>query len=447
MRRWILIAAGAGLVVGVTCIFGRRGGGKGVPDELSRSAPSLVNIASEGRDGETEDSSAPIIAGLDLASIAPEDSGATAPAPSESGAPRTARLTVDPALQRMAIALMAANRLPEAAVVMLDVATSTVLVYASHIDGGPQRDLCVEATAPSASVFKIVTGAALLEDAHLTPETRQCYSGGAERILPRDLVEDPQRDRWCSTLAGAMGRSLNAVFARLAQRDLKPGELETMARRFGYGQSLPFDVPVQPSVLNIPGADPLEFARTAAGFWNTTLSPLQAAWLSAIVARGGDGFRPGIVRDVVDSSGNVVYTAPPPALLRHVVARETAQSLATMMEHTVSEGTSYRAFHDAKGTAFLPGVAVAGKTGTLTDPTTNRYYTWFTGFAPSRPPVQAGANGTPKQVAIAVLVVNQPTWQVKANVVARDMLRAYFAQDNVPGITRPSPTAIARHRH
>ena len=42
-----------------------------------------------------------------------------------------------------------------------------------------------------------------------------------------------------------------------------------------------------------------------------------------------------------------------------------------------------------------------------------------------------------KGVAIAVLVVNLPTWQVKANVVAREMLHAYFAEQKVPGLLRP----------
>ncbi|HEY5147836.1 MAG TPA: penicillin-binding transpeptidase domain-containing protein, partial [Polyangiaceae bacterium] len=289
----------------------------------------------------------------------------------------------------------------------------------------------------SASVFKIVTAAALVEDAHLGPDTKQCYSGGEQRINTLDLVDDPQRDRWCTTLAGAMGRSINTVFARLARQHLAPPQLEAMARRFGYGQPFAFDVPVQPSTLRVP-SEPLEFARTAAGFWNTTLSPLEAVELSGIVAREGEAVRPSVVDKVVVGDA-VAWSAPDGPVTRRVVTRETAAQLATMMEHTVSEGTSWRAFHDGKGGAFLPGVTVAGKTGTLTDAETKRYYTWFTGYAPSHP--QPGV----RQVAVAVLVVNGPAWQVKANVIARDVLRAYFAEHEVTGVTRPSVNAIARH--
>jgi peptidoglycan glycosyltransferase len=318
------------------------------------------------------------------------------------------------------------------------VATGKMLVYASHVEKGAPRDLCAEATAPSASVFKVVTAAALVEDAHLGADTRQCYSGGEQRIGSLDLVDDPQRDRWCTTLAGAMGRSINTVFARLATQHLTPAELEAMARRFGYGLPFSFDVPVQTSAVHIPG-EPLEFARTAAGFWNSTLSPLEAVELSAIVARDGEAVRPRVVDKVVAAGGAVIWSATDTPDTRRVVGRETAEQLATMMEHTVGEGTSWRAFHDGRGAAFLPGLTIAGKTGTLTDSEAQRYYTWFTGYAPTRP--QPGV----RQVAVAVLVVNGPTWQVKANVIARDVLRAYFARRETTGVTRPSLNAIARH--
>jgi cell division protein FtsI/penicillin-binding protein 2 len=357
-------------------------------------------------------------------------------APTERG---TAKLTLDPGLQTTAAALMRAHHLPEAAVVLMDTATGRVLVYASHVDRGDKRDLCAEASAPSASVFKVVTAAALVEDAHLTSETKQCYSGGEQRINAVDLVESPQRDRWCTTLAGALGRSINTVFARLANAHLAPAQLETMARRFGYGESVAFDVPVQPSALHVP-VEPLAFARTAAGFWNTSLSPVGAAEMSAVVARRGESVRPTIVETVSSDAGATIWSGPSSPESRRVIADETASELETMMARTISEGTSYRAFHDGRGRSFLPGIAVAGKTGTLTDGDTQRYYTWFTGFAPAH--VEPGA----EQVAIAALVINGPTWELKANVLARDVLRAYFKEKGTPGVTAPATEMIARRR-
>jgi peptidoglycan glycosyltransferase len=372
------------------------------------------------------------LAGLDLARMKRDGEGLSAP--TDAG---TARLTVDPDFEQAALGLMAAHRLPEAAAVLMDVATGRVLVYASHLEKGAPRDLCAEAKAPSASVFKIVTAAALVEDAHLGPDTRQCYSGGESRITASDLVDNPARDRNCTTLAGAMGRSINTVFARLAGEHLSPPQLDAMARRFGYGQSVPFDAPVEASALHVP-ADPLDFARTAAGFWNSTLSPLEAVEISAIVARGGETVRPNVVDRVVAPSGAVVWSAPQGPAARRAVSRETAEELAAMMDHTVGEGTSWHAFHDGRGRAFLPGIEVAGKTGTLTDADAQRYYTWFTGFAPARPIPDV------RQVAVAVLVVNGPRWEVKANVIARDILRSYFASQSTEGVTRPSIAAIQK---
>jgi penicillin-binding protein A len=437
MRRTLIIAiAGVSLLACAALAAHRvwhrtpQGGAPGTEE----STPSLSHADTESQEDESIEPEGTPIAGLDLLRMTTDDAGPIAPA--QAG---TARLTIDPELQRTANALMAAHHLPEAAIVLMDVGTGRLLVYASHVDKGPPRDLCVEATAPSASVFKVVTAAALVEEAHLAPDLKQCYSGGEQRINSVDLVDDPQRDKWCTTLAGAMGRSINTVFARLAKEHLQPHQLEAMARRFGYGQSPAFDVPVQACALHVP-SEPLDFARTAAGFWNTTLSPLEAAEISAIVARDGEAIRPSVVDKVVSPTGDVVWTAPSTPSTRRVVASETAAQLATMMEHTVSEGTSWRAFHDARGALFLPGVPVAGKTGTLTDSESHRYYTWFTGFAPMKPTPNV------RQVAVAVLVVNGPAWQVKANVVARDMLRAYFAAHGVQGVTRPSTTAVARHR-
>lgn len=381
----------------------------------------------------------PILAGLDPTKKTIADGVASV----SFGEQKVAHLTIDPALQKTAEAIMAAHHIPEASVVLMDTATGKILVYASHVEKGPLRDLAVEAKAPAASVFKVVTGSALVEHGGVGPEQRECYSGGEQRLTERDLTPDPKRDRWCSTLAGAMGRSINTIFARTAIRHLKPATLEAEAKALGFGASLPFDVPVEASGLTVP-QDTLGFGRTAAGFWNTTLSPVHAAWLSAAIARGGEPVRPVLVSEVLEKgAAKPAWTAQTSLAQKRVMKPETAKAVTTMLESTVSDGTSFKAFHDPKGAAFLPGVVVAGKTGTLTDPQTQRFYTWFTGFAPSKPYVapegtkETDAALHPRQVSVAVLVVNNPTWSVKANVVAREVLRAYFASQRVPLVTAP----------
>ena len=179
--------------------------------------------------------------------------------------------------------------------------------------------------------------------------------------------------------------------------------------------------------LTVPEGD-LNFARTSAGFWNSTLSPVQALLLASTVALDGSMIRPVLVQSVVDAAGTTIYKAPEGAqVIRKPIKTETAQAVREMMEATVTTGTGYKAFHDTGGKPFLPGIRVAGKTGTLTRAKTEQYYTWFVGFAPSDNP----------QVAIATLVVNKPQWTTRANVLARDVLRAYFASKGAPGVVKP----------
>jgi hypothetical protein len=112
-------------------------------------------------------------------------------------------------------------------------------------------------------------GRGVRREGRLNAETEQCYHGGKSRIAPDELEEDPRRDKWCATLAIAMGRSINVVFARLALKHLTPEDLTAVGGALGFGAPVPFAVPNQAPEIKLP-QDPLEFARSAAGFWHTT---------------------------------------------------------------------------------------------------------------------------------------------------------------------------------
>jgi cell division protein FtsI/penicillin-binding protein 2 len=173
--------------------------------------------------------------------------------------------------------------------------------------------------------------------------------------------------------------------------------------------------------------DPLEFARASAGFWHTSLSPLAAALLAQTVANGGVALEPRIVRAVYDGKEKIWEDDRDPSVLRRAVKPETAAQVTEMMLQTVANGSAYKSFHDRRGRPFLPGISVAGKTGTLTRHKANRLYTWFIGFAPADKP----------EVAIASLVVNTPTWRIKGPELARNVLRAYFSTKGVKGVSAP----------
>jgi cell division protein FtsI/penicillin-binding protein 2 len=252
------------------------------------------------------------------------------------------------------------------------------------------------------------------------------------RLELRDLLDDPARDRTCATLGEAMGGSINSVFAKLADQHLDAATLGRYAQAFGFGHALPFDVPARPSPSEVP-ADRLEFARTAAGFWHMHMSPFHGALLAATVANGGTMPRASLADRVVGTDGKLLFERKPQAF-RAVIGRSTAQSLATMMERTISHGTSRSAFFDPKGRPFLPGVKVSGKTGSLSTERPYRAYSWWVGFASSEH----------RSLAVAALVVNDPRWRIKGSFVAREALREYLMRAPPP-VLAPSvatPSAV-----
>jgi penicillin-binding protein A len=340
---------------------------------------------------------------------------------------RVAELSLDPLLQRSVQSVMRRYRMPEAGAVMMDVKTGRLLVYASYVRDGEPYDVNVRAVAPAASVFKVITGAALVERANLNAESRQCYHGGRSRVSAEELREDAVKDKWCASLGEAMGRSLNVVFGRLAQKHLVPEDIARMGGAFGFGSAVPFVVPTQASSIDVP-EDPVEFARASAGFWHTTLSPLAAVGIAQTIASDGVTLQPRIVTKVLEKGQVNWEDDARPRVLRRAVQPPTAREVGKMMTHTVIDGSARAAFHDGKGNPYLPGIGIAGKTGTLTKAQSDQTYTWFVGYAPTDQP----------EVAIATLVVNTPNWHIKASDLARDALRAYFAKSGRPGVAAPN---------
>jgi cell division protein FtsI/penicillin-binding protein 2 len=319
-------------------------------------------------------------------------------------------LSVTPRLQQGLEKLLADYRVPVGAAVLLDPKTGRVLALAEHVQNGPRGRVALQPIAPAASVFKIVTSAALLERG-IDPDSEVCFHGGKHRIQKALLADNPRRDRRCLTLASALGRSANVVFAKLAGRDLSAELLRVEAGRLLFNADIPFDWPVEPSPARISD-DPFELATTAAGFGPVRLSPLHGALLAGVVANGGRFLPPRVVDEVEGAP------APAPGEARQLIRPEVAAALARMMQTTVTEGTARKIFRRDRWArrSALREVTVAGKTGSLSEPSPYRDYSWFVGFAPVEDP----------QVAVAAVVVNERLWRVKAPFVAHEALKAYF---------------------
>ncbi len=344
--------------------------------------------------------------------------GGVASAPLTGGG--TAELTLDAPLQHAAMRLLAAAHPGSGAIVAIDPRRGQVLAWAGLRGSAPAPAVVATTLAPAASLFKIVTTTALLEK-HVDPNRTVCIEGGTSGISLEHLTRPRNGHALCGPFHEALGRSRNAVFAQLVTRFLGRDDLLGTATRFGFNGDAPLDVAVPVGSLTVPEGE-LPFARAAAGFVGSRLSPVGAAHLATTVATGGRTLSLHIVKRAEG------FEAPERRrFLGRVMHEETARELVRMMEITVSSGTCLAAFSDASGKSYLGDVRAAGKTGTLQpnddDPTTS----WFVGFAPSRHP----------RLVISVLLENGPLWRRKANEVGRDLFRAYFASRGYRGVTMP----------
>ena len=335
-------------------------------------------------------------------------------------------LTLDARLQKKLQRTLTDYDVPYGATVLLDPRTGRVLAMAEHSRSEPRAtNLSLRAISPAASIFKIVTAAALLEQGY-SPDEPVCYHGGNHRLAPRMLDDDARRDNACLPLATAFSYSANVVFAKLADRGLTPEVLRATADRFLFNATIPFPSPVERSRAEIP-ADRFGLANTAAGFGDVRLSALHAAMLGAVIANRGVLVPPWVVELVQGTE-----PAPPLQEPLRIIDERVAEALGGMMRATVTGGTAQKAF--SRPPRELRGVSVAGKTGSLNERKPFRDHSWFVGYAPAEDP----------QVVVATVVVNGPLWRVRAPWVAREALAAYFADHVVEASARPSRRLAAR---
>ena len=331
------------------------------------------------------------------------------------GAGYKAIYTLDPEVQDRLEKVFAGNRVPYGMAVAVEVKTGRVLALAEYSKTEPHaKGLALRATYPAASIFKLVTAAAAIEEKKITPRTTIRFHGGLYALGPRNWVDNPRRDRKSITVADAFAKSCNVAFAKIALRHLSAQELLTYSSLLGFNREIAFELPVQPSRAEISD-DPRSLALSAAGMGRIGLSPLHAAVMTAAIANDGMMMAPYFVDRIVGPDGSVVYAADEHPLGRSLF-QETAATLRGMMAATILRGTSRHAFLSRRGAPYLRGVPIGGKTGSLTGLDPPGKYTWFVGIAPLDNP----------EIAVSTLVINQGRWRIKGSAVGREAFNAYF---------------------
>jgi cell division protein FtsI/penicillin-binding protein 2 len=299
---------------------------------------------------------------------------------------RSVRTTIEPRIQRAAAAALG-SRLGGIAVVRPR--TGDVLALAGLAVSGPQ---------PPGSTFKIITLSAALQAGIATPASS--YPVRTFALLSGVRLRNAGDESCGGSLPNAFAVSCNSVFAPLGAK-LGARRLFAAAERFGFNEQLG-DVPAfKPSTIKRADLrDDLAVGAAAIGQNRDLATPLEMASVGATIGNRGVRARPRLVRG-------------PPVRRRRAVPARVARDVRTMMLGVVRSGT---------GTAAaLPGVPVAGKTGTAElrptaggPPDPRNTDAWFVAFAPAERPT----------VAVAVMLVGAGAGGAAAAPLAREVLAA-----------------------
>jgi peptidoglycan glycosyltransferase len=340
-------------------------------------------------------------------------------------------LTMDPAVQETA---MAGLEGVTGAVVALDPSTGAVLgmastptydpnqlsshepaairEYSEQLDAqeiDPRLNRAIDARYSPGSIFKVVVSAAALSSGEYTPDT--VIPAPQELVLPGTSTPlenfggsacDPSGQQ---SLLDALTVSCNTAFAQLGI-DLGEQQVRDMAEAFGIdGEGSDIPLTVEGSTVGEIEND-AQLGVSSIGQQDVQLTPLQAAMIASAVANDGTLMSPYLV-DQVRAPDLSVIDQTDPEELSEPVSADVADQLTEMMVSVVENGSGRR--------AQIPGVTVAGKTGTAENAGPD--HNWFIGFAPADDP----------QIAVAVFVANGGgTGGDVSAPIARDVMQAYL---------------------
>jgi peptidoglycan glycosyltransferase len=248
----------------------------------------------------------------------------------------------------------------------------------------PLINRAVEGLYAPGSVFKLVVAAAAFESGDYTPESllpnpRTYVLPGTKTTITNSGESSCGGARTVS-IATALKLSCNIPFAQLGVA-LGQEKIAAQAQKFGFGSSVSIPLKSTPSVYPTD-LDSAQTALTAFGQFDVRVSPLQILMTTSAIANDGIQMKP-YLEDQIFTANLTLLKEGKPEQLRRAISTSTAERLTNMMVNAVSNGVS--------SNARIPGVRVAGKTGTAQNGEGEPYTLWFTGFAPADKPTIAVA--------------------------------------------------------
>lgn len=337
-----------------------------------------------------------------------------------NGSQLTLQYTFDPNLQLEAKRLLAEHNPDYGVLVAMDPTNGHILAMADSTrdnrDNLAHANLSITNSYPAASISKIVTAVAAINEGITNKNTVIPYNGKATSLYKRQVFNHTNNKRTRSpTLSESFAKSINTVFGRLGAIDIGGDKLVDYFDRLGFNRRFASDFLFDNGRIELEANDQWQVAESAAGYTlRNTLSPLHAAVLAATAVNGGNLVTPVVVESIAGPNGIPLYRHNRP-VISAVMTADTANQLNSLMQKTIAIGSASSSFRNFSHN-HQADIIVGGKTGSLTGFKPKGRYDWFVGFA------ELGE----RKVAYAVLCINKQKWYVKSHLLGRELLEFYF---------------------
>ena len=390
---------------------------------LVRKGAQAVSTLQESRQNQPAQQIAPISLGDDLFMVANDllPSAVTTEdhlsATAEDGT--VLNYSINAALQRRIQGYLETTRPAYAILVAVEPATGRVLSLAGYsaLDPGWQQTAAYQ-VYPMASLFKMVTAAAALENKKINPDTVLEFRGRLVSETPKNWDPSPKGRNNRMDVTEAMGKSVNPIYGIIASDLLGKEQLQQACTRFGFNRSLLLPgVPAAPSPA--PQTETTHDLRLqGCGLdHNLKVSPIHAVAITAAIANRGALMAPRLI-DQATRNGKELKV-PANRELERIISSETSDSLTRMLLTSVTSGTARKAFRTGEGRRLTSDMKIAAKTGSIDGDNPKGHYSWFAAYAPAEQP----------RIALVALVINGDKWKIKASQLGEQALSEFFRQD------------------
>jgi len=300
----------------------------------------------------------------------------------------------------------------------MDPQTGEILALANKPDYDPnhysdyspftRKNRVVQSLYEPGSSFKSFTASALLQEG-LTDLNEKIYCGESIRVANHLFHDWKNFDRNLS-VTEIFENSSNVGVIELASR-MKKEKFYKYIRLFGFGNRTGVDLPGEgKGIVRSPSDWSLTDLPAISIGQGIAVTPVQMVTALSALINGGKLLRPYVVKYVSSSDGKIIKENRP-LVIRRVSSESLSQTIKSLLEGVVEEGTGKR--------AKVTGYSLGGKTGTAQIPASNgrgylpnKHIASFMGFAPVDSPRIAG-----------IVIIKEPTGAYYGGEVAAPLFR------------------------